>query len=74
MRKLSSAGIRKSILPLDEVRKIIRPLRESYASLASTNTGGAVMGNSETVYAGLTYGRNDINENLVGNVNRGMLV
>ena len=74
IRKLSTAGIRRSIEPLDEIRKIIRPLRESYAGLAETNTSGPVMGNSESVIAGLTYGKNDISENLVNNVNRGMLV
>lgn len=74
MRKLSSAGVRRSIEPLDEIRKIIRPLRESYSGLVELNTSGPVMGNSETVFAGLTYGKNDINENLVNNINRGMLV
>ena len=74
MRKLSSAGVRRSIQPLDEIRNIIKPLRESYAGLVGLNTSGAVMGNSESVIAGLTYGKNDINENLVNNIDRGMLV
>ena len=74
IRKLTAVGIRRSIEPLDEIRKIIRPLRESYAGLVGYNTSGPVMGNSETVYAGLTYGKNDINENLVNNINRGMLI
>ena len=73
-RKLATASIRRSIQPLDEIRKIIIPLRDSYSELAKTNTSGAVMGNSESVYAGMTYGKTDINENLVGNTNRGMLV
>ena len=58
----------------DEIRNIIKPLRESYAGLVGLNTSGPVMGNSESVFAGLTYGKNDINENLVNNINRGMLV
>jgi flagellar protein FliS len=74
IRKLSAAGIRRSIEPLDEIRKIINPLRESYAELAQTNTSGPVMGNSESVVAGLTYGKNDVNESLVNSINRGMLV
>ena len=74
MRKLSAAGVRRSIEPLDEVRKIIKPLRESYAGLVGLNKSGPVMGNSESVFAGLTYGKKDINENLVNNINRGMLV
>ena len=74
IRKLSTAGIRRNIEPLDEIRKIIRPLRDSYADLARTNTSGPVMGNSESVVAGLTYGKNDVNESLVNSINRGMLV
>ena len=74
MRKLSAAGVRRSIEPIDEIRKIMVPLRESYSGLVGLNTSGPVMGNSETVVAGLTYGKNDINENLVNNINRGMLV
>jgi len=74
MRKLSSAGVRRSIEPINEIRKIINPLRESYSGLVELNTSGPVMGNSESVFAGLTYGKNDINENLVNNINRGMLV
>ncbi|MCR4792291.1 MAG: flagellar export chaperone FliS [Lachnospiraceae bacterium] len=74
IRKLATAGIRRNIESLDEIRKIIRPLREAYAGLAETNTSGPVMGNSEAVFAGLTYGKNDISESLVNNVNRGMLV
>ena len=74
MRKLSAAGVRRSIEPINEIRKIINPLRESYSGLVELNTSGPVMGNSESVFAGLTYGKNDINENLVNNINRGMLV
>jgi flagellar protein FliS len=74
IRKLSTAGIRKSIAALDEIRKVMKPLRDSYAELVSLNTSGPVMNNSETVYAGFTYGKNDVNESLVGNTNRGMLV
>ncbi len=74
LRKLSSASIRKSIQSLDDIRKIMRPLRESYAELVSYNTSGPVMNNSESIYAGLTYGRNDVNESLVGNTNRGLFV
>jgi flagellar protein FliS len=36
--------------------------------------GAPVMDNSQSVYAGLTYGRGSLNENLVGNANRGFLV
>ena len=39
------------------------------------DTSGPVMNNSQTVYAGLTYGRNQLTENMADQgTNRGMLV
>ena len=39
------------------------------------NSSGPVMNNSQTVYAGLTYGRNQLTENMADQgSNRGMLV
>lgn len=60
---------------LDDIRKVIIPLRDAYAQIADSNKGGPVMGNSQTVYAGLTYGRNDLTENMADQgANRGMRV
>mgnify|MGYP002627560155 CR=1 FL=1 len=60
---------------LDEIRKVIKPLRDAYAQIAGQNTNGSVMGNSQAVYAGLTYGRNTLTENMADQgANRGMRV
>lgn len=60
---------------LDEIRKIIVPLHDAYDQIAEQNTNGPVMGNSQTVYAGLTYGRNTLTENMADQgANRGMRV
>ncbi len=60
---------------LDEIRRIIRPLHDAYAQIADQNESGPVMGNSQTVYAGLTYGRNTLTENMADQgANRGMRV
>ncbi len=60
---------------LDEICKVIIPLRDAYAQIAPSNENGPVMGNSQTVYAGLTYGRNDLTENMADQgSNRGMRV
>lgn len=59
----------------DEIRKVIEPLHDAYKEIAAQNPGGPVMGNSQTVYAGLTYGRNTLNENMADQgMNRGMRV
>ena len=60
---------------LDEIRRVIIPLRDAYEQIAKLNQNGPVMGNSQTVYAGLTYGRNTLTENMADQgVNRGMRV
>ena len=58
---------------LGDVEKVIRPLRDAYDKISDQNTSGPVMENSQTVYAGYTYGRTDVNENYVGLGNRGFL-
>ncbi len=60
---------------LDEIRRVMIPLRDAYAQIAPQNPGGSVMGNSQAVYAGLTYGRNTLTENMADQgANRGMCV
>lgn len=59
----------------DEIRKVITPLRDAYAEVAKANMAAPVMGNSQTVYAGLTYGPNRLTENMADQgSNRGMRV
>ncbi len=72
-RRLTALSSAKDAGALDEVRSILSRLREAYAQIADTNKSGPVMSNSESVYAGLTYGRGTLNENVVGNSNRGFL-
>lgn len=58
---------------IDEIRRVIIPLRDAYKTIALQNQNGPVMGNSQTVYAGLTYGRNTLTENMADQgANRGM--
>ncbi len=72
-RRLIAAEIQTDDDPLKEVRRVIEPLREAYAKLAAEHPGEAVMGNSQSVYAGLTYGKGALNENTTGGSNRGFL-
>lgn len=61
--------------PLAEVRRIMAALHEAYARIAPGNQNGPVMNNSQTVYAGLTYGPKDLTENMADQgSNRGMRV
>ncbi len=75
IRRLAQAQIRRHAELLREVEGIITPLRDAYRQIAPQNTAGPVMRNTQTVYAGLTYGKNTLTENMADqSANRGMLV
>lgn len=75
LKRLARAEWKKDAGIFEEVKRIIRPLHDAYQEIAPQNTQGPVMNNSQTVYAGLTYGRNTLTENMTDqSANRGMLV
>ena len=75
LKRLARAEVKRDSQPLDEVKRIIQPLHDAYQQIAPQNTQGPVMNNSQSVYAGLTYGRNTLTENMTDqSPNRGMLV
>lgn len=60
---------------LAEVRRIITALHDAYEQVAAQNPKGPVMNNSQTVYAGLTYGPRDLTQNMADQgSNRGMRI
>ena len=74
IRRLATGEQRRHMGPLEEIRRVVEPLRDAYRQLAAQNSAGPVMRNSQTVYAGLTYGRNTLTENMADQgTNRGML-
>lgn len=75
LRRLAVCEVRRDRAILEEVRKVIAPLCDAYRQIQDQDTSGPVMNNSQTVYAGLTYGRNQLTENMADQgTNRGMLV
>ena len=73
-RELVHADVRNDIEPLNHVVKVISGLKEVYEIVASKDTSGAVMQNAQTVYAGLTYGKGELTENMADQgLNRGFL-
>lgn len=60
---------------LEHVRLVIDRLHKAYEQIESQDTSEPVMGNTQTVYAGLTYGRNTLTENITDPAaNRGFCV
>lgn len=73
IRRLARAGQRCENGFLEEIKRVIIPLHDAYQKIAEQNGAGPVMGNSQTIYAGLTYGRNSLTENMTDQgANRGM--
>jgi len=73
IRRLALFGLRRDAGLLEEIRRVIVPLHDAYHQIADQNSAGPVMGNSQAVYAGLTYGRNTLTENMADQgANRGM--
>ena len=75
LRRLAVCEVRRDRTILEEIRKVIAPLCDAYRQIQDQDTSGPVMNNSQTVYAGLTYVRNQLTENMADQgTNRGMLV
>ncbi len=63
-RKLASADVKKEGESIEEVKKIIQKLRDAYKEAAKTDCSDSIMGNTQSVYAGLTYGKGTLNESV----------
>jgi len=61
---LVTADLHNDVEPLKEANMHMGKLHDSFAKLSKESVEGPVMGNAQTVYAGLTYGKNDLNVNL----------
>lgn len=71
-RRILHALARNKIELLDGVDKIIYNLRNAFEEVSRTDTSEPVMKNTQTVYAGLTYGRgSDLSETFQQQSNRG---
>jgi len=60
---------------VDDAEKILRHLYAAFKEVAKTDTSGPLMQNVQQVYAGMTYGKSDLNENYMNyDAQRGFLV
>ncbi len=74
-RELVQAGIHYEAEHLNHIEAVIKELHKAYQELEKQDVSGPVMGNTQTVYAGLTYGRNNLTENIADiSSNRGFCV
>lgn len=74
-RELVQANMRYGLENLDHVETIIKRLHTAWRQIEPQDMSDPVMGNTQTVYAGLTYGRNTLTENMSNmKGNRGVCV
>lgn len=74
-RELVQASLHCSTESLEHVRSVLAALQKAYKQIEDQDVSGPVMGNTQTVYAGLTYGRNTLTENITDPAsNRGFCV
>lgn len=73
--ELVQASIRKKAENLDHVEMVIKGLHAAYQQIETQDTSQPVMGNTQAVYAGLTYGKNTLTENIADpDGNRGFCI
>ena len=59
---LVTAITRRDLSGSDEINKVMESLHSAFVEVAKKDTSGAVMQNTQQVYAGLTYGKGKLNE------------
>lgn len=74
-REVAKAALYNDEENLEHVRPVLENLASAYRQIEEQDMTGPVMGNAQTVYAGLTYGRETLTENAADPaVNRGFSV
>ncbi len=73
-KELAAAAGTLSINRIWRVLRNFKNLHEAYSELEKEDSSGNVMGNTQKVYAGLTYGRSSLNEDVTAmSYNRGLM-
>ena len=74
-REVAKAALHNDAENLEHVRPILEKLASAYRQIESQDVTGPVMGNTQTVYAGLTYGKDTLTESAADPAaNRGFCV
>ena len=61
-KEVSMSVIKNDAGSLDECVRLLSSLKESFEQLSREDESGPAMSNTQTVYAGLTYGKGTLNE------------
>lgn len=73
-RLTAMAQYENKLLKIEEAENIMRKLYSSFVQAAALDKSEPLMSNTQQVYAGITYGKNQLNESFVNNDYRGFFV
>ncbi|MBQ9301763.1 flagellar protein FliS [Butyrivibrio sp.] len=74
-KELIVSGANHSLHRIWRVKKNIKALHEAYRELEKNDNSEPMMNNTQKVYAGLTYGKHSLNEDVTAlSMNRGYVV
>ncbi len=68
------ADIRRETDELRRVREMLIKLKDAFAAVGESDGSEPLMQNIQQVYAGLTYSKSSLNEEVYSNINRGYKV
>jgi flagellar protein FliS len=72
--ELTAAGVQGSVKRVGKVKQNFKSLHAAYKEIESEDKSAPTMGNIQTVYAGLTYGKHSLNEDVTAaSMNRGFM-
>lgn len=74
IKELSLAGPKNDCVTVKKIQALFTKMKISFEEIAKSDSSEAMMSNTQSVYAGLTYGKNSLNESLSGDINRGFKV
>lgn len=74
-REVAKAALYDNAENLEHVRPVLKKLAAAYKEIEAQDLTGSVMGNTQAVYAGLTYGKDTLTESMASpDANRGFCV
>ena len=63
-RQLAKALMRHSTEEIEESRRLLKQMYETFSEVAKQDQSAPLMRHAQQVYAGMTYGKGDLNENI----------
>lgn len=74
IKELSLSSVKYDVSTVKRIQAMLTKMKLSFEEIASKDSSNSVMTNTQSVYAGLTYGKNSLNESISGDLNRGFKV